>query len=363
MTQTTLREQLAASFDAAESAGTAAPQQTAAAPAQVQPQAQQQAAQKPQQGQARDDHGKFTKSEPQQAQASAQQQTAQPDPAQQQAQSNAPVRPTTWKKDYLPIWDKLATGAALTPEEATKLAAYTQQRETEYKTGVSTYKAEAEKAKELQEAVAPFMPELQRYNIKATDWIASLGNAHRTLALGTPEQKLQMFSRLAQEYGVPLQMISGAQQGQQQDPVTMQLLQEIQNLKSQVGGVSAWRQQQEQATIQSEIAKMEDVTKYPFFQQVRGMMAQLLETGQAQDLHMAYAMAVEPIEAMINDRIGQSGAQHDQSAIQAAQAAKAKAVSPKSATPSGKVTTNVDAKDRRAVLAEQVDALLGGGRV
>ena len=32
-------------------------------------------------------------------------------------------RPTTWKKEYLPIWDKLTAGEQLTPEEAIKLAA------------------------------------------------------------------------------------------------------------------------------------------------------------------------------------------------------------------------------------------------
>ena len=49
------------------------------------------------------------------------------------------ARPTTWKKEYLPIWDKLTAGEQLTPDEALKLAEYTGvQRESEYKKGVST---------------------------------------------------------------------------------------------------------------------------------------------------------------------------------------------------------------------------------
>ena len=92
------------------------------------------------------------------------------------------TRPSTWKKDY---WEKFDT---LDPD----LQGYINQRESEYKTGVSTYRAEAEKAKQLNEAIAPFIPQLQQNNIEPTQWIRNLGNAHQTLALGSPAQKMQM---------------------------------------------------------------------------------------------------------------------------------------------------------------------------
>ena len=89
-----------------------------------------------------------------------------------------PVRPTTWKKEYLPIWDKLTAGEQLTPEESLKLAEYSNQRESEYKKGVSTYKQEADNAKSLIEAISPFVPELQKQNIHPAAWINNLGRAH-----------------------------------------------------------------------------------------------------------------------------------------------------------------------------------------
>ena len=61
--------------------------------------------------------------------------------------TKAMPRPSTWKKEYLPIWDKLTTGQQLTNDEAIKLAEYSNQRESEYKKGVSAYKAEADYAK------------------------------------------------------------------------------------------------------------------------------------------------------------------------------------------------------------------------
>ena len=74
-------------------------------------------------------------------------------------------RPSTWKKEYLPIWDKLTTGQQLSNDEAIKLAEYSNQRESEYKKGVSAYKAEADSAKELNDAISPFVPELQKQGI------------------------------------------------------------------------------------------------------------------------------------------------------------------------------------------------------
>lgn len=348
-TQTTLRDVISASFDAVEGGETSTPVEQSAKS----------------EDRPRDESGKFAKVEQpkEEPQAKQPEPEVKPEPPQQEQTSSTPQRPSTWKKDYLPIWDKISQGIPLTAEESTKLAAYTQQRETEYKTGVSTYKAEAEKAKELQAAIAPFIPTLQQHNIQPTQWIQNLGRAHQTLALGTPEQKIQMFTQLAQDYGIPLNMIGNAAQGQPQDQTVIQLMQEIQNLKSQVGNVSSWREQQEQMQIQHEMSKMEDAEKYPYFQMVRGTMAQFLESGQAADLETAYSMAVEPIEAIIQERIAQSAPQSHQSAQQVVAKAKAAAVSPKSANPVGKVASTTDAKDRRAVLAEQVESMLGGGRL
>jgi hypothetical protein len=289
---------------------------------------------------------------------------AQPTSADQSAQQPPQLqRPTTWKKDYLPIWDKIATGQALTPEESRKLAEYNLQREKEFATGVSTYKSEAQNAKELQSALEPFMPALQQHNIKPTDWIRNLGQAHQMLATGSPEQKLQMFAKLAQDYGVPLAAIAPNAQGQL-DPVIPQLMQEIQNLKQGVNTVTSWREQQEQAQIQNELAKYSDAEKYPHFESVRGKMAQLLESGLAQDLEDAYSQAIylDPDARQAEfERQAQAQMQAAQQAnkVAAVQKAKAAAVSTRTATPSGSVTP-VDAKDRRSMIASGLDALSGG---
>lgn len=267
-------------------------------------------------------------------------------------------RPTTWKKEYLPLWDKLTTGQALTPDEARKLAQYTQQRETEYKTGVSTYRTEAMQAKELQEAISPFIPVLQQHNIQPAEWIKNLGTAHYTLTKGSPEQKLQMFAKLAQDYGVPLAAVGGGQG--QLDPIVPQLMQQIQDLSGKVNTVATWREQLENQQIQSEISRFTDEQKYPHFETVRPMMAQLLESGLCQDLETAYAKAIRMDDTTWSaeqERLASQATQQVQKSVAVAQA-KARAISPKSSTPSG--TTTKTPEGLRATLEAGFDSLMTG---
>lgn len=272
-----------------------------------------------------------------------------------------PAKPTltTWKKEYLPLHEKLAQGLPLTADEAKKLAGYNQQRESEYSTGVSVFKERATRLEGIEKAIEPFMPELQRHNIPADRWIANLGQAHQTLALGTPQQKLQMFQKLAQDYGIPLGAIP--QQGGSIDPAVAGLMEQIQQLSGQVKDVTGWREQQEQQRVTSAIeAFAKDVEKHPHFEQVKGTMAQLLESGLAPDLETAYTKAIRMDDEVWNaEQARQSqAAQAQNTSRQVVAKAKAAAVSPRSATPSGAVA-GVNAKDRRAVLSEQFDAITG----
>lgn len=361
--QNTLRDMLDASFAASDS-GTLA--QVADAPtitAETQStETTEQAAQR-----ERDELGRFaTKS----GDAQTTDPTAAPVAAPAVDPSSAPIvadaapvnRPTTWKKEYLPMWDKLATGQALTPDESKKLADYSQQREKEYATGVATYRAEATAAKELQAAVEPFMPVLQQHNIKVSDWIKNLGSAHQMIALGSPEQKIQIFAKLAADYGVPLQAVTQTAQGGQVDPMVGQLMQQIENMRNQVSSVVGWREQQEQQTLQQELSEFSDASKYPHFEMVRGDMAQLLESGLANDLKTAYTKAVRfNDEAWQAEQERQAPASITPPGIQpskadAAAKAKAAAVSPKSVTPSGTAKA-VNAEDLRSQLEAGFDSM------
>jgi hypothetical protein len=265
-------------------------------------------------------------------------------------------RPTTWKKEYLPIWDKLNNGQQLTSEEGKKLAEYTGMiRETEFKRGLSTYKAEADRAKELENAIAPFQAEFQQQGISPAAWINNLGRAHMILSKAPYDQKVQLFHRLAQDYGIQLNQDGNSVP--QVDAYTQQLMNQLNQVNQEVSTIKGRFQQEEQVRLSNEIERVRsDVEKFPHFDVVREEMAQLLELGKAPDLETAYKKAVrmnDDVWALEQERLLKDAKQQAIKAQQV-QKAKAAAVSPKSVTPSGKVAEPGDKKDRRSLLADQL---------
>ena len=268
------------------------------------------------------------------------------------------TRPSTWKKEYVQIWDKMEKGEQISKEDFTKFAEYANQRESEYKKGVSTYKAEADRARAYEEAVAPYVQDLQKRGIEPTQYISTLAKADQILTYAPMEQKVQIFQRLAQEYGVQL---NGDGQMQQFDPYTQQLMNQLNQVNQEVSSIKGRFAQEENQRLMNEIERVRsDVEKYPHFDVVREEMAQLLELGKAQDLETAYKKAVrmnDDVWSLEQERLLKDA---KQSAIKAQQVAKAKAaaVSPKSVTPSGRVAEPGDKKDRRSLIAEQMGEAL-----
>ena len=274
-----------------------------------------------------------------------------------------PSRPTTWKKEYVEIWDKMEKGEPLKKEDFVKFAEYANQREAEYKRGVSAYKAEADNARQLTEAIGPFVPELQQQGIHPVAWINNLGRAHMILSKAPYDQKVQVFHRLAQDYGI--QLDQNAIQTPQQayvDPYQQQLIQQLQATQQQVQQLSAIREQEENSRLMSEISRVSsNKERFPHFEMVREDMAQLLERGLAQDLETAYAKAVRMNDEVFKLEQERLLAQVKKETSKAQQVAKAKAaaVSPKSVTPSG-VANKADGKDRRSLIAAQLGEAMGG---
>ena len=278
--------------------------------------------------------------------------------AQEAAEEVKPIsRPSTWKKEYVQIWDKMEKGEQISKEDFVKFAEYANQRESEYKKGVSTYKAEADRAKGYEEAIAPFVPELQAQGITPAAWINNLGRAHMILSKAPYDQKVQMFQRLAQDYGIQLNGEGQFAAPPQIDAYTQQLMNQLNMVNQEVSSIKGRFAQEESQRLMNEIERhRSDVEKFPHFDVVREEMAQLLELGKAQDLETAYKKAVrmnDDVWELEQERLLNTAKQQASKAQQVAKA-KAAAVSPKSVTPSGKVTEPGDKKDRRSIIAEQM---------
>ena len=263
-------------------------------------------------------------------------------------------RPSTWKKEYVNIWDKMEKGEQIDKEDFVKFAEYANQRESEYKKGVSTYKAEADRAKSYENAIAPYAQDLQRRGIQPTQYIENLVRAEQILSNAGYDQKVQVFQKLAADYGIQL---NGNGQVTQLDPYTQQLMNQLNMVNQEVSSIKGRFAQEENQRLMGEIERVRsNVEQFPHFDVVREEMAQLLELGKAQDLETAYKKAVrmnDDVWELEQERLLSTA---KQSSIKAQQVAKAKAaaVSPKSTTPSGKVSNPEDKKDRRSLIADQL---------
>jgi hypothetical protein len=247
--------------------------------------------------------------------------------------------PSSWKKDYWGHWEKVATNPELSP-----LADYIEQRESEFAKGVSTYKEEATKAKALQDAIAPFVPDMQRYGVQPEVEIRNLLNAHHTLIQADPQQRLQMFAKLATDYGVPLQALTG----QNYDPQSAQLMQDLNALKSQFGQIYQTQQQREQAEIASKIDEFK--ANAPFFDEAREAMAGLLQAGMAGDLKTAYDKALRLNDDLWKKEQARQAEAAEKERQMKLNLKKATAVSPKSSSPTGRVGGVSGGKDLRSIL-------------
>lgn len=254
----------------------------------------------------------------------------------------APKPPSSWKKDYHPQWEKLDPS----------LADYILQREGEYAKGVSTYKSEWENAKPLMDALTPYQASIQAMGIKPAQFVSNLASAHESLSRGTPEAKLSMFMKLAQDYQVPVQqMFVRGQDGQvyfnpQVQPHQAQQRQAQQApdvaklVRDEIAGVMS----QQQIVQFAEAKDAQGNPLRPHFETVKRSMALLLEAGEAQDLEDAYRKSLR-----MNDELFASEQEAKSKADEAARleanrksvaAARAYAVSPKSATPAGKASAD-----------------------
>jgi hypothetical protein len=267
----------------------------------------------------RDEHGKFAKSsEPALKEPSRAFDDNVTEKDANVAEITTKPRPSSWKKDYEEHWGKLDP----------TLQDYIQQREADYAKGVSTYKNQWDMAAPIMESIRQFEPLLQHHGVAPQQWINQLGTAHAKLVMGSPEQKLETFAQLANDYGVNLGQLTG-QSGY--DPQFSQLAQELNQIKNQWSSFQSQQEMVEQNQLQGEIASFKD--DKPYFEEVRETMAGLLQNGMANDLQSAYDKAIrlndDVFQKVQSEQTGKFGAVQREKVA----AAKAKVLSPKSTTP------------------------------
>lgn len=300
----------------------------------------------PQDERTRDESGRFAPKAP-----------AQPSPEAVAGSVEAPVAierpepPKSWKADQRAHWDKLD------PE----VAKYIHQREQESQRGFDEYRSKVEP---IVQQIQPHLDELRQQGVQPEMVVRDLLHTRRLLATGDEATKIQTLVNVAHAVGIPLQQMlqqSAALPQHMQhhiDPNVMQAQQRARDLEFQM----AQRQQQEHAQMQAAaVAEVENFkSSHPYVDQLGPQMQQLLQAGLATDLDSAYSKALRlNDELFTKSQATQREAAEKQRRIdadKAAKAAKANAVSTRTATPGALAATTGGApKGRRAALEESFD--------
>lgn len=201
------------------------------------------------------------------------------DPTKPAAEGLTP--PKTWRPEAASKW------ATVDPTVQAEII----KREEDVFRGISQYKQAADSWQNVQRAISPYMPAMQQHGIEPVAHIATLMNAHQTLALGTAEAKEAMFLQLAQDYGVDLARLDPANRPYE-DPQVIALRQNVQRLESQLNGITTQTAQSKQAEIASQVEGFAADPANEHFADVFEDMAVLLQGSSKLTLKEAYDKAV-----------------------------------------------------------------------
>lgn len=183
--------------------------------------------------------------------------------------------PSSWKKEVAEKW----------PDIPVEIKQEIQRRESDYHKGIEQYKQYAGIGHNVEKAIAPYIQTIQSAGVNPIDAISKLFHADHQLRYGSPEQKAQFLSKLAQDYDVPLDQV------QSLPPVDP----EIQALQQHNYQLQQFQQNvlnQQNQTVMSDIERFKSDPNNVHFNEVAGDMQILLQSNRAQSLEEAYEMAV-----------------------------------------------------------------------
>lgn len=284
---TSLRASLEAGFAAAEAAAppvevVTAPAEPVTAPAQVDPAAP---------AVARDEAGRFApKAEDTPDKTAAAAPEAKPAPVDpkitDKPEAASPEAPQE------PIRAPAALSAVAKAKWATLdpvLQAEWSKRERDMDQGLQKQGVQLKRFERMDEAIAPHRDRLLMSGMDEVAYVRSLITADEMLR---GPNKIQALAQIAEMYGADLRQLGqpGQQPQQAQLPPQFQAMaSEIANLK---GELAQFKGAAQEADIAQTQARIDTFAKdHPYFENVRPLMAALIQSGQAIELEDAYAMA------------------------------------------------------------------------
>lgn len=234
---------------------------------------------------ARDEHGKFTAQEKQEAVEAEPSVVKNIDTTVDDA-----IKPVETIKAP-DSWDASAKEkfAQLPPD----MQAYLSKREAEIHKGFTRQDEDRHAGKQFKDLVNPYLPMIRADGSDALPYIKDVLQSVYQIKNANPQDRAQMLLGWAQEFGADTgHMATLLSQPQRQiDPQLQQMQRELHELKMQREQEQTQRQNQTMSQAQSEIERFASEPNNRYFEQVKTDMATLLDIGKATTLQEAYEMA------------------------------------------------------------------------
>lgn len=218
--------------------------------------------------------------------------------------------PKTWTKEALADW------ATIPPRAQQEIL----KREEDFLKGITQYKQAADMGVRYSQVAAPYSAQLAAHNIDPVQLFQSFAANHYLLSFGQPQQKLELAANLLNNYGIDLNQLNafmGDQDTSAPDPEILALRQEIGQLRSGLQQTNTAQLETVRTSIVAGIDEFASDPAHPYFEEVAGNIAQLIETGSVQSLEEAYNTAVyanpvtrqKEIDRLLNEKASTTAAQ------------------------------------------------------
>jgi hypothetical protein len=148
-------------------------------------------------------------------------------------------------------------------------------------------------ADEVGGYIAPFLPSLQEAGIPPSAFIGDIFTSVKTLSSGSPQERAEVVANIVQSYGVDLRTLDAIlTQRIQAGPLDQQARQTMARAQAVLQQQQQGVQHQTELETQKTLAAFAADPKHEFLDDVRELMADLIEAGRAQNLEDAYAAAI-----------------------------------------------------------------------
>ena len=180
--------------------------------------------------------------------------------------------PQSWKKEMRDAWNSLDS----------EVQDYIELREQQMKDGVELRKDDAELGMKIRDVFTPYESLFRQHGVDATNAFQRLLGTHYALATAPVEKRKELFTQLAQSYGI-------TEQGEPEnaDPQYQKLKSELDQIKQGLSVAQQRTLQEAQTRINEEVTKF--ASEHTHFDDLADEIAKLIRADYSLD--DAYEMA------------------------------------------------------------------------